>query len=199
MIKINKSLKEIIKKKVRRFKKSKNKERVFQELCFCILVANNNLEKVYRIWSKIKDNFLNYNLKKLQKSLKNAGYRFYRKRAEYIIQNRKKIYEILNILKEKDSNYIRDWLVRNIKGIGYKEASHFLRNMGYKDLAILDRHILRFLLNNKIIKEIPKALNKNIYLEIENQLKIIAKKNKVNLAELDFYIFYLQTKRFPIK
>ena len=47
----------------------------------------------------------------------------------------------------------RDWLVREkgIKGLGYKEASHFLRNIGFKGYAILDKHVLRCLAELKII------------------------------------------------
>ncbi len=39
----------------------------------------------------------------------------------------------------------RDWLAqeKQIKGLGYKEASHFLRNIGLKGHAILDKHVLR--------------------------------------------------------
>ena len=34
---------------------------------------------------------------------------------------------------------------RRIKGLGYKEASHFLRNIGFPGYAILDKHILNSL------------------------------------------------------
>jgi len=36
-----------------------------------------------------------------------------------------------------------EWLVKNLTGLGYKEAGHFLRNIGSGKIAILDRHILR--------------------------------------------------------
>ena len=41
----------------------------------------------------------------------------------------------------------RDWLARErgVKGLGYKESSHFLRNVGLRGYAILDKHILRCL------------------------------------------------------
>ena len=32
-----------------------------------------------------------------------------------------------------------------VKGLGYKEASHFLRNIGVKGHAILDKHVMRCL------------------------------------------------------
>ncbi|GAJ17855.1 unnamed protein product, partial [marine sediment metagenome] len=34
-----------------------------------------------------------------------------------------------------DEIKLREWVVKNFKGLGYKEASHFLRNIGYKNFA----------------------------------------------------------------
>jgi thermostable 8-oxoguanine DNA glycosylase len=46
--------------------------------------------------------------------------------------------------------------VGNVKGIGYKEAGHFLGNIGFnQDLAILDRHILKNLKKLGVINAVP--------------------------------------------
>ena len=47
----------------------------------------------------------------------------------------------------------RDWLAQDprIKGLGYKEASHFLRNIGFKGYGILDKHIVRSLFELGVI------------------------------------------------
>jgi N-glycosylase/DNA lyase len=87
----------------------------------------------------------------------------------------------------------REWLVKNIKGLGYKEASHFLRNVGYKNLAILDRHIVNLMLEHGYIEEKPKSLNRKIYTELENIFKKIADKLKMSMAELDMYMWYMKT------
>ncbi len=191
-------IKDRIEEKLKEFENNRNlkKEEKFIELCFCILVANNRLEKTKDVWEKIGKKFLTISKKELKEALKSYGLRFYNKRAEYIIQAR-------NFIDEIDKNIEkcnREWFVKNIKGIGYKEASHFLRNMGYKNFAILDRHVIRFLIKNKIIEK-QKPLTKKNYLEIEEKLKEIAKrlstivKKEINLAELDLLIFYLQTGR----
>ncbi|MHA2326793.1 MAG: 8-oxoguanine DNA glycosylase, partial [Promethearchaeota archaeon] len=86
----------------------------------------------------------------------------------------------------------RDWIVKNIKGIGYKEGSHFLRNIGYNNLAIIDFHIIDLLVKSHLIEK-PKTLTKKKYLEIEELLKLIGKKLKLNLAELDLYLWYTET------
>jgi len=90
-------------------------------------------------------------------------------------------------------------LVENIKGIGLKESSHFLRNLGFENFAIVDRHVLKILKEREVIDKIPKTLTKKRYLEIEEKLKNIAKSLNLNLAELDLYLFYLDTKKIPQK
>ena len=80
-----------------------------------------------------------------------------------------------------------------MKGLGYKEASHFLRNIGRDDVAIIDRHVLRYLHKNNYIDKIPGNLSRKTYLEIEKILEDIADENDLNLAELDLYIWYYET------
>ena len=85
-------------------------------------------------------------------------------------------------------------MVKEVNGFGYKEASHFLRNIGfYEDVAILDRHILRNIVRFGIIKEIPKTINKKTYIEIEDKMKNYCKKHKINFAELDLIFWSNET------
>jgi N-glycosylase/DNA lyase len=196
---IDKKLLKEIRNRLKEFKRIEDEDLLFKELCFCILVANTSLEKTLEIWKKIDNGFLKYNKKQLSLKLKSLGYRFYNKRVDYILYNRKLKKIIKEKIKELSAFYLREWLVKNLKGIGFKEASHFLRNIGFKDFAILDRHILRFLFKNKIINEIPSNLSKRKYLEIENKLKNLANKLNITLSELDFFIFYLETGTLPKK
>jgi N-glycosylase/DNA lyase len=190
---VNKTLKEF------ECGKDLNKEKKFLELCFCILVANSSMERTFEIWKKIDNDFLYLTKEELSKKLKVLGYRFYNKRAEYIIEARGEIEKLDNILKNEDEFIIREEIVRNFKGIGWKEASHFLRNLGYKNFAIIDRHVLRTLKEFGVIENIPKTLSEKIYLEIENKLREMAKKLNISLAELDFYLFYISSGKTPIK
>jgi len=119
--------------------------------------------------------------KKLAAKLKSLGYRFYNRRAEFIVEARKK--EIV---------LDRDWLVENVKGIGMKEASHFLRNIGFEDYAIIDFHIVDLLVRNGLIER-PKSLTKQKYLKIEQLLRKIAEHAGLTLAELDLYLWHMET------
>ena len=192
---------ENVKNGLKVFEKNRNlsKEEKFIELCFCILVANSSMEKTFKIWKAIGNDFLKLSKEQLSKRLKELGYRFYNKRAEYIVEARNKVDSLEEILKSDNEIEIREKLVENFKGIGWKEASHFLRNLGYKNFAIIDRHVLKTLKEFGVIEKIPKYLNKKTYLEIENKLRELANKLKISLAELDFYLFYLSSGKIPIK
>ncbi len=187
----NSDLKRKIEKRINEFAEKRNSDELFKELCFCILTANFNAERCIKIQNEIDNGFLLMNEKQLTNALKKHGHRFPRTRAKYIIEARKhkdKIKEIMSL----SSSDAREWLVKNIKGIGYKEASHFLRNVGRKDVAIIDFHIIDILTKHKLIDK-PKTLTKRKYIEIENTLKQIAKKLGNNLAELDLYLWYCET------
>jgi len=76
--------------------------------------------------------------------------------------------------------------------LGLKEASHFLRNIGFDDYAIIDFHIVDLLVKENLIKR-PKTITPKIYLEIETVLKKLAIQVNLTLAELDLYLWYLET------
>lgn len=198
-------VKRIVKERIKKFEKvGTSPNEIFKELCFCILTANFNAERAIEIQRKIGNGFLKLGEKTLAVKLKKLGHRFPNMRAKYIIDIRKQKGEIINQVMLKSSKNslstngfdeikIRDWLVKNVKGLGYKEASHFLRNIGYKNLAIIDFHILDLLVKNRLLKEKPKTLTKNKYLEIENILRKLAQKLHMTPAELDLYLWYLET------
>jgi N-glycosylase/DNA lyase len=190
------SIKKEVNKKVDEFnqKNLSDRER-FLELCFCLLVANCSLDRTKKNWENNKDIFLNANQKKLSEKLKSLGQRFHNNKASYIIEARKHQNKLNSYLKNREEGKLRDFLVKEIKGLGYKEASHFLRNQGYKNFAILDRHVLKTLKNNKFIKEVPKTLTKKRYLDIENKLSVLARDLKTTQAHLDLYLFYLDSGR----
>jgi len=166
---------------------------IFKELCFCILCANYSAERSIKIQKQINDGFLTLSKQQLVEKLKELGHRFPKTRAEYIVSARKYSDSIKRIIKESEnSKELRNWLVENIHGIGMKEASHFLRNIGYTDLAILDFHILDLLTKYRIIEK-PKRLTKSIYLQIEKELRRIAELADLNMAELDLYLWYMET------
>jgi len=89
----------------------------------------------------------------------------------------------------------RDWLARErrIKGLGYKESSHFLRNIGFRGYAILDKHILRSLAElGEIVSPDPPA-TRTRYLETEERLRQFSRRIGVDFDELDLVLWSMKT------
>lgn len=190
-------LKETIDKKIKEFCQSGKKQinEIFKELCLCIMTANFQAEKSIFIQKEIGDGFLKLPQKKLAERLKKLGHRFPNTRAKYIVEARQHIAELTKLLSSNSTEKEkREWIAKNIKGIGYKETSHFLRNIGYNNFAIIDFHIIDILDEHGLIKKPKtKALTMKKYFEIEKVLHKLAKEVDLNLAELDLYLWYMET------
>ncbi len=177
----------------RSFSEKDNKE-WFSELCFCILTANSKAHTALNIQAELgPDGFLNNTRSQISSCIRNNKHRFHNNKASFICGARK-YKDIKHIIQSySDGKSAREWLVKNIKGLGYKEASHFLRNVGFKDVSIMDRHIVNLMVDHKIIKEKPSSITPKIYLDLEKKFERIASKANMNLAELDLYMWYLKT------
>lgn len=196
-LKNNSDIKKIIDDKINEFSKFQNKNNLewFYEICFCLLTANFQAKKSIEIQKKLIENngFIDFPQEKLAIELKKLGHRFYNMRAKYIVLARKFQNNIKDeITKIDDIIEKRNWIVENFVGIGFKEASHFLRNTGHFNYAILDFHIIDILVNTNLIEK-PKTLNKKKYLEIEEKLFKLCDDLKISQGELDFYLWYLET------
>ena len=166
-------------------------ETIFSELCFCICTANNSAERGLRAQKEI--DFCNLSEPELRKKMREIVCRFYNNKTDYILDAKESKNDLFHTLKQaKNGKDAREWIVQNISGLGFKEASHFLRNIGYGDVAIIDFHIIDLLAWNKVIQR-PKTLTHSKYLEIERILEKIAEEAHMNLAELDLYLWYLET------
>ena len=185
----------IVDSRIAEFKElgGKSSSELFKELCFCLMTANCGAQICIDIQAAIGNGFLNLDKDSLADRLSSLGYRYPNKRAEYIAEARKykdSLKEIIDSFSDEKS--LRQWLTDNIKGLGFKEASHFLRNIGYDNMAIIDRHIINILVGHGLIER-PKTITRKRYLEIESLLKKIAEKSGLTLAELDLYLWYIQT------
>ena len=177
--------------------KTKHEREIFAELCFCLLTPQS---KARNCWSSIlalkASGALYTGRPENIKQVLHKKVRFHNNKAKYIVETRKKVLENGFDWKgffEKHPKVMREWLVENVKGMGYKEASHFLRNIGFKELAILDRHILKNLIRCGAIDEIPKTLGKNQYLEIEDKFQKFSGKIGISMDELDLLFWSLET------
>ncbi len=176
-----------IKKRMAEFESvPRNFNSLFRELALCILTAGTSAELGIKTINHLGETLFNGDEEQIREKLKQV-YRFHTIRAGYLHEAREKFRNI--DINHKD---VREHLVKNIKGIGMKEASHFLRNVGFKDYAIVDFHIVDILIENGLIER-PKTITPKKYLEIESVLCQLAKKLEMNLGELDLYLWYHET------
>lgn len=172
---------------------------VFSELCFCILTANSSASMGIRIQSEVgSEGFREMPLEDLTRIIAKHGHRFPEQRAERIVELREREEGILELIeRERDPFLLRRLLAdpsskHKIKGFGYKEASHFLRNLGFKELAILDRHVYRFMVETGLFPEV-KTMTPKRYTEAERVLSELCRQLGLSQAELDLYIWYAKT------
>jgi N-glycosylase/DNA lyase len=186
----------LIAQRTREFKNlgRKGNKEWFSELCFCILTANSTAKLGIKIQSELGgEGFLDLSEAELSKKLRQLGHRFPNTRARFIVEARR-LHNIKAVVKKfKDARQAREWLQKNIKGIGWKESSHFLRNVGFGNVAILDRHVLAVLHEHNLIDEVPRALVYDRYLKIEEKLRKLARELNISLGELDLYLWYMKT------
>ncbi len=179
--------------------KTASPEKLFAELAFCILTPQS---KAKLCWEAIlamqkKDILLKGTKKEMNKELQKV--RFKNRKTEYLFEARNKFFDnsdslYSGIKKIRSPLKLRKYLVKNVKGIGWKEASHFLRNIGLgADIAILDRHIIRNLIELKLIKEYPKNLSEKKYGEIEEKMKKLSKDFDIPMDTLDHVFWAKET------
>ncbi|MFN3328039.1 MAG: N-glycosylase/DNA lyase [Fervidobacterium sp.] len=166
-------------------------EELFSEISFCVLTANWSAQGGIKAQKIIGTGFSTLSEEELVAELRKVGHRYPESRARFIIQNRWVIGKIREKLSEEDP---REFFVNNIKGLGWKESSHFLRNVAFEKYAILDKHILRMMLQYRLIEELPKGWTKKKYLDYEERLKIVADAFGEPLGKFDLYAWYMIKK-----
>ena len=180
--------------------KTGDEESIFAELVFCILTPQSKAKSAWAAVERLLDKDLLLAGTEDQVLRELTGVRFKYKKAGYVIEARNRfLIDGKLVIKSRISRFndacdAREWLVRNVKGIGYKEASHFLRNVGHgADLAILDRHILKNLRSLQVIEEVPASLSRRRYLEIEEGMKELSDRVGIFMSHLDLVLWYKET------
>jgi N-glycosylase/DNA lyase len=197
-LKDDSDLRSMVEKRIAEFLEVKEMgaEKWFEELTYCLLTAYSSARLGQLCVDALcnRDVLSHGDLDQIVEILKVQGHRFAEKRAEYIIIARELAPALKGAIQGfQDIKAAREWLAKNVKGIGWKESSHFLRNVGYLDVAIIDRHIISNMVDHGILKERPKSITKRRYLEYEQILAKVARRVGMTLGEMDLYLWYRKT------
>lgn len=174
---------------------------IFEELCFCILTAGSSAKMGMKTIEALRDILHHGSERELQQRAHKHRVRFWRIRPSYIYQTREYLretcgLELRRLLASFDSpRQRRDFFAKNkaIKGLGYKEASHFLRNIGFPGYAILDKHILNSLREMRVISSRMKPATAAGYLAIEEKLRVFACEIGIDMDHLDLLLWSRKT------
>ncbi len=175
-------------------------ERLWEELVFCIFTAGASARMGLRSVEAVRALLAEGAHEELAHALSGV-HRYPNSRSGYIVVTRDYLREDCGMrLRERLESFDdplarRDWLARErrIKGLGYKEASHYLRNVGFRDYAILDKHILRSLAELGVLESPTPPTTRARYLVIEEALRRFAARLAIDFDELDLVLWSMKT------
>jgi len=196
-----------------------SEQKLWEELVSCILGSRINFEIAFFYTDQLSKNglidikkilkdpiwteesirsLLNSSLFESKISRKMVKYPFYLSRSEYIVRTALSIYQynetsLKSILNNCDNEFeARDAIHQLAIGIGYKQASLFLRNIGFSmNLAILDTHVIKYMILMDLLTDFSKKdiSNKKKYVQMENILNEYALSSNKNVSKLDIAIW----------
>lgn len=178
-------------------------KKVFKELAFCILTSAAGPKMGQMSVDAINGLLMEGSEGEFYEKLQ--GVHRYPERASYIVHTREYLKKGFDFkLKDlvfsfKDPIERRDFFAsnKNIKGVGYLQASHFLRNIGFSEYAILDKNIMKKLYEFGLVDNAkPPATRKN-YIEVENKVKAFSDKLGIEIDDLDLLLWSVRTGHIP--
>jgi N-glycosylase/DNA lyase len=175
-------------------------ERLWEELVFCIFTAGASARMGLGSVEAVRHLLRRGTHEELAAALQ-SKHRYPNSRSGYIVVTREYLEADCRMrLRERLESFEdpierRDWLARTreIKGLGYKESSHFLRNVGYRGYAILDKHILRCLAEVGVLDSPQPPATRARYLSTEERLRRFADELGLDFDELDLVLWSMKT------
>ncbi|HSE97745.1 MAG TPA: N-glycosylase/DNA lyase [Blastocatellia bacterium] len=175
-------------------------ERLFEELTFCIYTAGASARMGLRCVESVRPVLMTGSLQDIQHALQHK-HRWPDGRGAYVYETREYLREYCGLRMRKllsgfaTADERRDFFAANrgVRGLGYKEASHFLRNIGYRGYAILDKHILARLAEFGVIESPKPPSTRKRYFEKEEKMKQFAETVGIDFDELDLLLWFTKT------
>jgi N-glycosylase/DNA lyase len=174
--------------------------RIWEEMVFCFFTGGCSAKMGLRSVDAIRHLLADGSQPQIAEALSGV-HRYPNARARYVYSSRNFLKDHCDLrLRAKLESFDchlerRDWLVKEkgIKGLGYKEASHFLRNIGLRGYAILDKHVLRCLAELKIIESPEPPNTRSKYLSVEGKLRDLTERTKIDFDEMDLVLWSMKT------
>lgn len=180
--------------------------RLFKELVFVILTSQTSAKKAWEAAEQLdrEDLLLNGDKSEIAEVLRDNEVQYEENKASYIVENREtlsqptlqdptKELKISFKIDQDNLDKTRRWMVENLKGVGWKAASHFLRNIGYGDLAIVSNYIAEDLhkLGLRDSADIPSG--EESYLQAEQDMRRLSEEVDISVEALDLVLWSMET------
>lgn len=169
----------------------------FYECCFCILTPQSSAVHADAVVTRLREESFYEHGHDVLHHLRNpeAYIRFHTTkhgRLHALRDNWQRVEELLtaDIASERER---RNKLADTVLGYGLKEASHAMRNIGFRGVAILDRHLLRLLVRCGVYDEIPAVGTRKAYWKVEEAFMHYAEHVGIDMDELDLLFWCAMT------
>jgi N-glycosylase/DNA lyase len=178
------------------------REKYFYELCFCLMTPQSSAANAWDAQARLEELRFFENEIDPEPILRRKEFyiRFHKTKARRLADAKAVFPDVMSAIDSSmTATEKREWLVNRVDGLSFKEATHFLRNIGRNEgLAILDVHILRCLVKHGVIGEIPASLTKPRYHAIEREFQQFAGSIGIPVDELDL-VFWSGATGFILK
>lgn len=172
-------------------------ERWFYELCFCLMTPQSSAVHAALVQADLEAmNFLVKGQDVVQVLRAPDRYiRFHHTKHKRLHRAREMWPLIEQVIADPllGSRDRRDALRELVDGFGMKEASHFLRNIGQRGLAIIDRHLLTNMVTCGIFEEIPSVSTITRYRDVEQRFSEYCQSIEIDMDEIDLLFWCAQT------
>jgi N-glycosylase/DNA lyase len=164
------------------------RDRYFYELCFCICTPQSKAVHADAVVRELEaGKFFEQGWDPTQLLRRPDRYiRFHVTKGARLLALRRMWTSIDAILDlSQPPALIRRHLIDTVKGLGMKEASHALRNIGARGLAIIDRHLLTNLVACGVYDTPPPLGSVSRYETVERRFGAFASSVGIDMDELD--------------
>jgi N-glycosylase/DNA lyase len=169
----------------------------FYELLYCLLTPQTSAENAERVVDQLRQADYEHRPIDPEPFLRSRTtyIRFHKTKAKHLLALKENCSAVIDLLSIPHSpSELRQLLIALVPGLGWKEATHFLRNIGRNGgLAILDRHIIRNLKRYGVIQSFPKSLTRKKYLSIERRFTRFSEHLGIPIDELDLLFWSMET------
>lgn len=173
------------------------RERRFYELCFCLMTPQSSAVHASMVQADLEQmDFLSKGQDVVHVLRAPDRYiRFHHTKHNRLHRAREQWPMIESILDDRSigEQERRNRLRELVDGFGMKEASHYLRNIGHRGLAIIDRHLLTNFVVCGVYDEIPSVSTVKRYEEAEQRFRDYCDSIGIDMDEIDLLFWCAQT------